>query len=556
MRTLIIGLIFLFPAALSAQQRSDAEREKDARTFLDSALRSKDPVEIGEAWYRLGKIEHMKLNVLESNRNLFQSIRVLEKRGPSYELGRNYQWLARNAQISHDRGESLKYIETSLEIFEMCDSDRGRMLSYSYLGHIFGYGSLYAGGSISGSENLSDLDYDKALGYLALSEKYALKLKSAEMLEAIKADVQKILTLKTGKEVRHRMELGLDYLKADTNRDDKIALKLDYASYLIHKGKEKEGLNWLEETQGIISRYHSANKHLLKLQERAWADYYLKKEDYKKALEHVEKFNEYNTLTLTEDRKGAISKLQVQFESEKKDAEIKQKEQNLQITRRYLWITAALLLTALLLSTVLYRLYKKNRSISRKNALLLQEQNHRVKNNLQVVSSLLNLQANMLGDPNARQAIEDAQLRISAMVHIHRQLYENGQVDRIEMDRFIPDLTESVLESFDLRNVTLVSETSGILLPADTATLLGLLINELVTNACKYAFAGHPAPRLNIRLSGEDTFILRVKDNGLERPDLKNKHSFGSKLIRMMVTQLEGTSEYTYDNGLEFVLTF
>ncbi|MBX2952197.1 MAG: sensor histidine kinase [Leadbetterella sp.] len=554
MRTLIVWLIILFPIALSAQ-RSDAQREKEVRIYLDSATRVNDPVEIAEAHYRLAKIEQTKLNILESNRNLFKSIRILEKKGPSYELGRNYLWLAHNAQFMRDKDELLQYVETALEIFKACNSDRGKMLAYGGLGHFYGYGFLSLLGK---TDPLIRPDYDKALHYLQLGETYALKLKDGETLEKLKLTMQKFLARKTGKGVRHDMESGLEYLKTDTNRHDKITLKLDYASYLISKGRESEGLKWLEECQVVISRYYPGNKYILKSLERAWADYYICIKDYKSALEHVEKLNEYQIQVLAEDREGAISNLHVQFETEKKDAEIQQQEQNLRITRRYLWITGTLLLTALLLSAVLYRLYKKNRSISQKNALLVREQNHRVKNNLQVVSSLLNLQANMLDDPGARLAIEDAQLRISAMVHLHRQLYENGQVDRIDMERFIPDLTESVLESFDLRHVTLIQVATGILLPADTATLLGLLINELVTNACKYAFADHPAPVLNIELSKGpgNTLTLIVKDNGLKSPDLKNNRSFGSKLINMMVTQLDGTLEYTYQNGLQFSLTF
>ena len=181
-----------------------------------------------------------------------------------------------------------------------------------------------------------------------------------------------------------------------------------------------------------------------------------------------------------------------------------------------------------------------------------------MKNNLQVVASLLNLQANMIEDPATRQAIEETQLRISAMVHLHRQLYENGQVAHIDMDRFIADLAESILDSFDMHNTSLKTETAGIFLETNTAVQLGLLINELITNACKYAFPNHPAPELQIRLTRlqGNAMQLCVKDNGLTEPDLQTGKSFGSRLIRMMVTQLDGTSEYNYHNGLEFLLTF
>lgn len=555
MRTLIIFLIVLFPAALCAQEphaeRTTVERERDARAFLDSALRANDPVEIAEAWYRLAKSEQSKMNFLASNRNLLRSIRILEKRGPSYELGRNYYWLAINARRLQDKQGTMKNIEKALSIYNACNSDRGKMIAYGYLSNLYD--------DVLPDRGLFEIDYEKALFYANLSKQYALKLNDKQILKDIQILIPRLFKATKGMiDQQHVMELDLDVLKKENNMVDHIQFSLDYSRYLGQKGKLKKSFEILETARQLIEQYTPDSKKNLEFYERAATDYYTHSGDLRKALEHFEKYYEYRTQGLMEDREGAISELLISYETEKKEAELKIREQSLKNTRMLLGVSSASLLLTLGLSTFLFQLYKKKQSISRKNALLVQEQNHRVKNNLQVVSSLLNLQANMLVDPEARQAIEEAQLRITAMVHLHRQLYENEQVDRIDMDRFIPDLTESVLESFDLRHVTLVSEAGGILLPADTATLLGLLINELVTNACKYAFAGHPDPRLTIRLNSEPgkPIQLSVKDNGRQHPDLDRNPSFGSRLIRMMVTQLDGTSEYNYHNGLEFLLTF
>ncbi len=562
MRTLIIFFIILFPGTLCAQtppsekhhsERTIAERERDARAFLDSAQRVNDPVEIAEAWYRLAKLEHSKMNLLKSNQNLLRSIRLLEKRGPSYELGRNYYWLAINARKMRDKKSTFENIEKALSVHHACNSDKGKAMVYGFLSNLYENYIPYA----FDDPNLVEPNYSKALFYANLSYQYAAKLDDKRMAKDMELLIPQLSKLAQGMAQPHLMELDLETVKKE-NINTYIIYSLDYSRYLGQKGETGKSLEVLEATRKLIEQYTPESKKHLEFYERAAADYYTHTGDLRRAMEHLEKYHDYHTHGLMEDRQGAISELLISYETEKKETELKIQEHSLQNTRKLLGLSSVSLLLTLGLSTFLFRLYKKKQSISRKNVLLVQEQNHRVKNNLQVVSSLLNLQANMLADPMARQAIEEAQLRITAMIHLHRQLYENGQVDRIDMDRFIPDLTESVFESFDLRHVTLVTETGGILLPADTATLLGLLINELVTNACKYAFAGHPAPRLTIRLKSEPgkSLQLTVKDNGRQYPDLDRSPSFGSRLIRMMVTQLDGKSEYNYHNGLEFQLTF
>jgi len=561
MRTLIALFISLFPL-ITQGQRSDSQREKEVRAYLDSAIASKDQVEIAEAWYRLAKVERRKMNILESNKNLFRAIRILEKSGPSYELGRCYYWLALNANEMQDDDEELKYLEKSLNIHEAAGSHWGRMVVYNTLAsryaQILNY--LYSGRKYPP-------DYEKALHYIDLSLFYAAKAKaSPQVVKELESGRKSVIDLKNGRPNSHFVESNPERVKNNPGDIDVLSHKLDYASYLAKNKRLKESLGYIKEAEEIINRLYNDNPSLLRLLSRSWADYYLQTQNYPEVIRYLEKYYEYNSKVLVEDREGAVSRLHILFETEKKEAELTRqalelrvKEQNITFTQRLLWLSLAFLLIASGLSFFLYRLNQKNKAISLKNTLLLQEQNHRVKNNLQVVSSLLNLQANMLTDPNTRQAIEETQLRISAMVQLHRQLYENGHVAHIDMERFIPDLVDNVLESYDLQQVRLTTEASGQFLPADTATLLGLLINELVTNACKYAFREHPDPRLIIRLAPSiksNTLIMSVKDNGLKEPELNKGPSFGSRLIGMMAAQLDGSCEYIYNNGLEFQLTF
>lgn len=562
MKTKIL-LLLLIPLSSFAFQRSDAQREVEVKAYLDSALSSKDPLEIAEAWYRTAKTDKRKGNILESNTNLYKSISILEAFGPSYELGRCYYWLSINALELHDLKNQKKFLEKALDIFEAADSDWGRMLIYISLSANY---SQMLNFTTSGFHYLPDLE--KALHYAELSLFYGIKTQAAPaVLDGIKRDIKRIKDLKNGQPNKHYLELISERLKNTPNESDLLQNKLDFASYLTKLNREDEALIYIEECEKVIKSLYPNNSALFKFLSKAYADYYIKTGNYKEGIQHLEKYHEYNNKTLIEDREAAVSRLNIIYETEKNKAELTRKNQeielnkkNLSLTRRLLGLTGLFLFITGGLCIILYRLNKKNKTICTRNALLVKEQNHRVKNNLQIVSSLLNMQANTVSDERTSAAMEDAQLRIASMVHLHRQLYNTENVANINMSRLITEIIENIIDTYSLNHTETYIEITDIYLEADKAILVGLLINELITNACKYALKNHPAPHLKVSMqeSRQDKLELKVKDNGLKKVCLeeRNHDSFGSKLIGMMVSQLEGTAKYEYSNGLEFTVSF
>lgn len=537
---------FLIPILSFSQLRSDAQREKEVLIYLDSAITSKDQKEIAEAYYRLAKVEHKKLNVLESNKNLYKSIQILERFGPSYELGRNYYWLGINANVSLDFEQKLKYLEKALEIHTAANSDRGRMICYSVLSDTYGSGIYY-------TNNNGHIDYLKAYEYNEKSLYHAKKINEIKTIKGLLNNKERLIDLLNGKENKHFVDINPQFVSDNPQRIDMIINQLDYASHLIQNNKMEEALKWISKCEEPINRLYKTNYTAQKFLSKAYADYYEKMGDYSKALGFLKKYHSYHTKVLVEDREGAISSLHILHETEKKETDLKS-------TQRVAWISGILLSFSVGLSLVLFNLNKKNRAINHRNNILVQEQNHRVKNNLQIISSLLNLQANALQDPITKEAIENTQLRISSMIHLHRQLYDNDSVDKIDMVKFISELTEDVLETYNLSQTEIRYAIEHIKLNADVAILIGLLINELITNSCKYALYNNPEPILTIALNqiNSNKLELVIKDNGLEKIDLTERKpgSFGSKLIRMMVSQLNGNYTYTYSDGLEFKLKF
>lgn len=176
------------------------------------------------------------------------------------------------------------------------------------------------------------------------------------------------------------------------------------------------------------------------------------------------------------------------------------KNENLRTQQWLLAAAVALLLVTMGAIAVYYRLYRQKQRLSRHNAELVDEQNHRVKNNLQVVSGLLQLQINRLADPATIAAVKDTQSRIEVMAVLQRRLYDASRTTASRASEFIHEVVGTSLKSFGCGHIVpdyVIPE--NIALSPDHALAVGLIVNELTTNACKYAFPDPPRPKIEHR---------------------------------------------------------
>lgn len=204
------------------------------------------------------------------------------------------------------------------------------------------------------------------------------------------------------------------------------------------------------------------------------------------------------------------------------------------------------------------------RSSLREKEVLLREIHHRVKNNLQVVSSLLNLQARAIKDPLAHEAFRESENRVRSMGLIHEALYKSENLAKIDFGTYIRDLTRTLLHSYvgGREGIAIVVEADNIALSTDSAVSCGLIVHELVSNAMKYAFpAGRCGEiRVGLRSTGESELTLSVSDDGVGLPpdlDFRNTPSLGLRLVDGLATQLGGTVELGSGNiGTAFCVRF
>jgi PAS domain S-box-containing protein len=195
--------------------------------------------------------------------------------------------------------------------------------------------------------------------------------------------------------------------------------------------------------------------------------------------------------------------------------------------------------------------------------LLLKEIHHRVKNNLLVVSNILEFQADYTSEPEIIKILEDSQHRIYSMALIHEKLYRSTDLARINFDEYLESLVDNLAQSYtsDNQNIKILLNIEPLSLNVETAQPCGLIVNELISNAFKHAFPNQRVGVIALNLSRQETgeIKLEIADDGIGLPanlDLHNVESLGLELIVTLAQQLESTLELNRDRGTCFKLTF
>ena len=197
----------------------------------------------------------------------------------------------------------------------------------------------------------------------------------------------------------------------------------------------------------------------------------------------------------------------------------------------------------------------------REKEMLLQETHHRVKNNLQIMSSLLDLQALHLPDTTQQAMFQHSRDRIRAMALLHETLYQSQDLSHINMVTYVDSVTNHLLQVHRCqRNILLQLDIAAIHLDIDQAIPCGLIINELVTNALKHGFKAQQSGTIQVILSRSgDRLTLTVSNNGNSLPsdcNLLAAKTLGFKLVNSLLQQLRGTLIYDRNSPVTFTMQF
>ncbi|HEY4150341.1 MAG TPA: sensor histidine kinase [Chitinophagaceae bacterium] len=266
-----------------------------------------------------------------------------------------------------------------------------------------------------------------------------------------------------------------------------------------------------------------------------------------------------------ETKTSQIAEMQTRFETKQKEAEIGALNQSNTLKNRQLWVAliVALILGGLLLVLVWQKktLQKqKQQIIEQSNRLqwLMKELHHRVKNNLQVVASLLNMQNHQLKNEESKTAIKESRLRVQAMSLIHQRLYQMEDVTSVNFRSYMNDLANMLVKAYGFipENIDLQVSIEKEYLDVDTAMPLALLANEIITNSFKYAYKEVSRPLLGISLKNSDRQLqLSISDNGPGMTDTNKETGFGKKLIGILTRQLKAKYTVETTGGTTYVFT-
>lgn len=257
-----------------------------------------------------------------------------------------------------------------------------------------------------------------------------------------------------------------------------------------------------------------------------------------------------------------IRDMQTKYDTDKTQALLLQRQKELYYSLGFLGLLV-------LLASVLWWAYatkrKQNELLEKGNeekAFLIKEIHHRVKNNLQVLSSLLSLQSDYIDDPNALDAVLEGRNRVQSMGLIHQKLYMGENLATVDMKSYVLDLTAHLLASFGMEErVQLQIESSVPAMDVDTAIPLGLIINELVTNSLKYAFPNNRKGKIDIQLwiNAQKELCLKLTDDGngvsAEVPQ-EQSTSFGTDLIKILSKKLKGIITVDHNKGYSTLIHF
>jgi two-component sensor histidine kinase len=311
-------------------------------------------------------------------------------------------------------------------------------------------------------------------------------------------------------------------------------------------------------------------------------DVHKKEGNYRSALEYTESYHTVMDSVVNIKTRQTMAELEQKYESERRERELADltaanqlNEINLarqqQVQRWLILIVVLVVIIAVLLFNQ-YRIKQRtNRVLREKNEViqksleekevLLREIHHRVKNNLQFISSMLRLQTRHVSDPQTRAVLEEGNHRINSMALVHQKLYQEDNLTGVDMVSYIENLLDTLRHAYRAkeRQIEVQTQLDPFVLDIDTALPIGLIVNELVTNSFKHAFAEEERGSIIVILQKkENNLVLIVKDNGKGLSptfNLSANDRFGFELIESLASKLKARLELSEGPGLEVTLS-
>lgn len=532
-------------------------KPEKALSYYNEALQKSDSARIpfmkamvhllsGMAYQDLGYYEMAASNMLES-------IEVFEKMNYLTKLPYAYNYLGSVCLEMQDNQKAIKYFRNACKGMQQTGDFWGQAIAYRFMGRAFrrlrmqDSAEYYFRNSLNLASKLNDRN-----GQIA-----SMRFLGEVFLDQGKTDSAYILFNKSlgqsvvSNDLREKVNILYDMgILNDRNKNYNQALQL------LHTA------GFLADSLDLFYENMLINKQL--------AETYEHKGDFKNSLEYFKEYKSLNDSILSTEKRKNNDDLQLKYETEKKNSEISTLRMQSGIQQAQLknqkilgYSLGIILIMVMAFVFVLWHNYRLKKKANAEKEILLKEIHHRVKNNLQTISSLMSLQSFNIDDGKIKDAIRESQERVKSMALIHQMLYQQEKLSEIDFGQYLKKLVESVSSGYNnissKVNCHIDCDSSG--LDIDTAIPLGLIANELIVNVYKYAFTGREKGDIFITFSNNrnNKYLFRIKDNGIGMPGhikLENAETLGLKLVYLLVRQLRGNLSFSNNEGTEITITF
>jgi two-component system, sensor histidine kinase PdtaS len=480
----------------------------------------------------------------------FRASTILEKQPPDRTLASCYNTIGAVYAKLKNHTSALLYYHKALAVRKQIDYTKGIGQSYNNIGELY----------------ISLRQYDSAL--LNLFRSVDIK-KNIGDRNAVGTTLNLIgetyLALNKVKEAEPFFQESLAIKKQSGERlNEAIALNnLGKVKLLLKDLKAAE--NYIREAEQHIRITGSLDELRKNLELNV--QLYQSRSDYKKALYFANELMIVKDSLLDHEKIESLASMQTQYETEKKEQQISILEQDkalqhAEIKTKQTWIQSLAIIITLttVIAVLLYYSYRQSQRNQNRVENLLKELHHRVKNNLQVLSSVLSLQSRHLTDENAIQVIKSSESRVNTMALIHKKLYSDQDNRNINMKEYIQELVTYLMHTYGMSDkLTFTLNSTDIYLDVDKAIPAGLILNEIVSNAMKYAYHDHAAPSLQISISTHqpNELTLEISDNGPGIPEAAQheaSQSFGLRMVKTLTRELKGKVSVQSHTGTTFTL--
>ncbi|WP_025743197.1 tetratricopeptide repeat-containing sensor histidine kinase [Aquimarina pacifica] len=518
---------------------------KYAKKSMQLAKEIKKPILQAEALEEISNLEHKLGNNKQSFSASLQALQIYESLNAIDKIGATYSQLANNSLSYKDYKKGITYLKKSKNVYSK---------------------NIYSTHHISVVHNLAEAyrlfgKLDSAAYWFTETLRLNKVLKNDFIEGYTQGNIGMVYS--TQNELTSAKEKLTKSIEILTPLNDLYATSVYIAELGEVHRKEKK---WDEAETKFLEALTIANREGLKEQIRDFSallsKFYESQQKYKQALKYNKIYQVYQDSLLNKENIQEIEQLKTNYEIEKRESEIgllnsMNKKQKIWVIILFI-VTSIVLVFAYLLTKANKKIRKVNRTLSKQKsiitkreqekALLLKELNHRIKNNLQMISSLLNLQSRELSG-HSKEALLSGRHRVDALSLVHRKLYQEDHNTRIILKDYIEELVLGLFHGYGA-TFNPILKIEKISVNIDMAIPIALIINELTINSLKYAYKNieHPVLQLTIQQK-KDLLDVQIIDNGIgfEKGNTQ-KDSFGIKLIFSLIEQLEGTIKKVKSN--------